>query len=254
MPRSATVIPLLCVLLGCPSSPPQPTPPGDLTCDSTEALVQFSTSDGVTLAADDWPAATQNRGAVVLLHMIPPSNDRSGYPPSVRQAIHDLGLTVLNIDRRGAGDSGGEAADAYTGPGGLWDVEAAVRHLVSADRACPVDPDRIALVGASNGTTSVWDYAAAHDPALPEPAALTFLSPGGYTEAQHPVDPGWDRPLQWLYPITEPWSAGFVGSAPGSWTFVERGDQHGTRMFDGGELQDQTLGDLTAWLTQHVGG
>ena len=62
----------------------------------------------------------------------------------------------------------------------------------------------IALVGASNGTTSVLDYTVGHDPALPAPEALVWMSPGGYTENQNRISQNLDvlstLPLLWLFP------------------------------------------------------
>jgi len=55
--------------------------------------------------------------------------------------------------------------------------------------------------------------------------------------------------ILWLYPTTEPWSEFFSDDAPSTWSFVERGEQHGTTMFDGGELEEQTTTDILVWLT-----
>ena len=253
----ALTVPLILViaaLTGCPPSDPDPADPADLPCDADEAVVELVTEDDVTLAADYQPAATQNRGAVVLLHMIPPSNDRTGYPARVRDAIQALDLSVLNVDRRGAGDSGGSAIDAYEGDGGRLDVEAAVRFLLDDAVPCAVDSEAIALVGASNGTTSVMDYTAEHAADLPDPASLTWMSPGSYTENQNAISDHRGTlealPMLWLFPTTEPYSNGFIDDRGDDWEFVERGDQHGTRMFDGGDLEDRTL-DV---LLEHLGG
>ncbi len=131
-------------------------------------------------------------------------------------------------------------------------MEAAVGFLASADRKCPVDMAKIALVGASNGTTSVLDYTLAHDSGLPDPVAVTWMSPGAYTEAQHPIADHRDTldgvPIQWLYPDNEPYSEAFINGAPADWEFTERGSVHGTQMFDEGELESATVTDMTAWL------
>ena len=223
-------------------------------------VVQLETGDGVTLEADWKPGPTAGSGAVVLLHMIPPGNDRSGYPERVRDAFAEVGVGVLNVDRRGAGGSGGVAADAYTGPGGLYDVEAAVSFVLSAESGCAADPARLVLVGASNGTTSVYDYTVGHDASLPAPAASIWMSPGTYTESQNalPTDPAsWSTdlgsPLLWLYPTNEPYSTAYIADAPDAWRFVEAGTQHGTRMFDGGTLEDQTVAEMVAWITAAQG-
>jgi pimeloyl-ACP methyl ester carboxylesterase len=218
----------------------------DVACAADETVVQLSTGDGLTLVADYTPPPTEDAGLAVFFHMTPVSGfNRADWPASVRSAFAALGLGVLVVDRRGAGDSEGEAEEAFVGDGGRLDVEAAVRAAL-ASTACTIDPDRIALIGASNGTTSVFDYAVAHADDLPDPARLAFLSPGTYTENQHDLTDGWDRdvPLLWLFPSNEPFSLDFVDGAPGDWEFQERGFAHGTRMFDGGDLEADTVADL----------
>ncbi len=247
------LLPLL-LLVGCDIVGGEP--PGDdddvpLPCegDTDERPVVFETVDEVLLEADYQPAVTQGMGAVVLVHMIPPGNDRSGYPQQVRDEFNDLDLTVLNLDRRGAGESEGTPEDAYLGRGGLWDLEAAVGFLTGEFAAdCPVDPERILLVGASNGTTSVLDYAVEHEADLPDVAGLIFMSPGGYTQNQNTIEGNEDVPIQWLYPTNEPFSSGFVDDSE-RWEFIERGEAHGTRMFDRGDLEADTVGDMVDFMT-----
>ena len=174
-----------------------------IPCDTTQSVVSFQTVDDVTLVADYLPATQQGAGVVVLLHMIPPGNDRSGYPQRVLDAFAELGLNVLNVDRRGAGDSGGVAQDAYEGPLGRFDVEAAVAFALDESGACPGDPTRVMLVGASNGTTSVMDYVVGHDSRLPDAAAIAWLSPGTYTENQNAIADHRDvldaLPILWVF-------------------------------------------------------
>jgi hypothetical protein len=55
-------------------------------------------------------------------------------------------------------------------------------------------------------------------------------------------------PLLWMYPSTEPWSEGFRAQAPEPWTFVQHGEQHGTKMFDKGELEGATLKELVRFV------
>ncbi len=232
------------------------TEPRDVVCGGDEVVVEVPTSDGLTLRADLVPATEAGAAAVVLLHMKPPTYDRSGYPADVRRALADAGATVLNLDRRGAGESQGVAEDAYVGDGALLDAEAAVSFLGDGALGCPVDTSLLMLVGASNGTTAVMDYTVGHAADLPHPTALVWMSPGEYTENQNTVAAHRGTlealPLLWLVPTTEPWSESFVDGAPGSWRFVQRGEEHGTDMFDGGDLQEQTLGEIEGWLTGHV--
>lgn len=240
------LLPLSILLAGCASS----SDPSEATCGASEIVVDVETSDGVTLEADYHPAGEADAGALVLLHMHPADNDRSGYGPVVRQTLRDAGWSVLNLDRRGAGGSGGQAVDAYQGEGGRLDVEGAVRFLVDPERVCAVDSARIALIAASNGTTSALDYASAHDPALPAAAGQVWLSPGEYTEAQHAVGEHIDAlgPMLWLYPSSEPWSEVWRSAPPEGWDFERIGDQHGTSMFEEEPLRSEALLAITGWL------
>lgn len=237
----------LLLFVGCA---PARTDPADATCGSDEIVVDVPTSDGLTLAADLHAAPEPDRGAVVLVHMIPPANDRSGFEPVARQTIRDAGWTVLNLDRRGAGDSDGAAEDAYQGEGGRLDVEAAVRFLTDPTRACAVDRERVVLVGASNGTTSTLDYAAARDDSLPAAAGQIWLSPGEYTENQHAIGDhvGALGPMLWLYPSDEPFSEVWRAAPPAEWDFVRIGEVHGTRMFEEEPLRSDVLLEITGFL------
>jgi len=239
---------MVLLLVGCPSASPEPDSD---PAPADEAVVTFTTADGETLEADWYAADAAGSGAVVLFHMIPPNNDRTGYPSALREALHAQGVSVLNVDRRGAGGSTGSAPAAYEGPGGLLDVQAAVTYATEHG----ADPEKLVLVGASNGTTSVYDYVVARAAGFPQAAAVVFMSPGTYTENQNdfaPTQAEWDVslsfPFLWLYPTTEPYAQAFVPDAPGAWKFVEDGQQHGTNMFDGGELETSTKAELTAWV------
>lgn len=194
-------------------------------------VVSLETRDGITLAADYAPVGTGGP-AVVLLHMIPPAWDRSSWPADFISTLNGEGWTVLNVDRRGAGDSEGRARDAYEGPNGKWDAEAAVSKLV-ADGFGP-----IAIIGASNGTTTALDYAvwAAGDGAADgatAPAWVAFMTGGSYTEVQNPVENALSMPILYTYSTAEnAWSVAQQAHDTGAWQFREyaSGD-HGTLMF-----------------------
>lgn len=228
---------------------------GVVNCGDRE-VVTFQTADEITLTADLLPAETADRPAVVLLHQIPPHFDRTSYPERVLNSIAALNVTVLNLDRRGAGDSPWDTpVDAYEGPGGLLDVEAAVRFLIDSERPCAIDRDALTLIGASNGTTSVLDYTLAHAEDLPDTAKLIWLSPGTYTENQQPLADHRELlnalPILWIFPDSEPWSLDFGESAPDIWRFVEiEGGGHGTANFDDGALEEQQLGEILGWIAQ----
>jgi len=249
-------LPLLSLLIACPTPSPGETgePEDELSeaCGTEERVVTFETEDGLTLEADYAPAAAEGAPAIVLFHMNPERYDRRGYTKAVRASLAERGA-LLNVDRRGAGGSEGSARDAFEGEGGRLDMEAAVDFLLG--RECSPDPERLFLVGASNGTTSVYDYMVAGRGDLPFPAAVVFLSPGSYTENQFPLEPvqadrGWSLsfPMLWIYPETEPYSDDFVADAPGAWKFVRHGDEHGTDMFDEGVLESATMTEILAWV------
>ena len=219
-------------------------------CVVETRVVGLSTSDGVALEADYVASGREGAKAVVLLHMIPPGNDRTNFPPSFVSALAEAGYSVLNVDRRGAGASEGVAKDAYEGPHGRLDAVAALSFLASAP--CAVRASDVAIVGASNGTTTALDYASEADEA-DRPAALAFLSPGGYTENQHTLAQGLealgDRPVFVGYPPGErAWPEAARASAPGTWTFVEyEGGQHGSRLFSSNpEVANDVLSFLRA--------
>ncbi len=226
-------------------------------CGDAE-VVKFKTSDNVELVADYHPPKEEGKGAVVLVHMIPPSNDRSTYPPRVRNAFSNQGLAVLNLDRRGAGDSSGIAKDAYQGPKGVLDVEAAVEFLLSKDRKCRIDANKLMLVGASNGTTSIMDYSVGRSTeTLPLPKTLVWLSPGTYTETQHKIEEHKtllsQMPLLIIHPENETWIEPYIDFSE-HWRILKLQDgKHGTQNFDDGALEAQQLPALADWANTHLG-
>lgn len=231
------------------SSPDASSPDASATCPPTWQVVKLKTSDGLTLEADYRPATTPGRGAVVLLHMIPPSWNRKSWPLRVRNLLAAGDVAVLSVDRRGAGKSQGVAKDAYVGPGGAKDVAAAVNFLVSSKRPCPSSPSHVMLIGASNGTTSVLDYTLGHAKSAPHPAGVAWLSPGSYTEKQYKISAHravLDKlPLLFVHPSSEPWSKQWMDKAAKGWGFLEvNPGKHGTKLFDDGPMEKKVLGAL----------
>ncbi len=216
--------------------------PADRGLPATTEVVTFETDDGVTLAAD-WLNGSAT--AVILFHMVPPTYDRTSWPAEVVTALRDEdGHSVLVVDRRGAGESEGNARDAYNGAKGVKDAWAAVDFVT--DNGC----DRVLLVGASNGTTTVLDYVA--DPGgRPAPAAVVWMSPGGYTTNNSRISSleGTARAML-VYPEAESdWPESTARPAdPGTWTFVEyAGSSHGTGLFGDGP---DAAADLRAFLAE----
>lgn len=215
----------------------------------TEVTVR--TDDGLDLEGDLYTTGEVGAPGVVLLHMIPPSNTRANYPANFIQALVQRGFNVLNLDRRGAGGDATLARTAYTGPDGKLDPKAAIAHLVDHD--CATDRTRIAIIGASNGTTSALDYTvfAAANASEVQPKALVFLTGGSYTETQNRIadhratlDP---LPIQFVFSTAErAWSAQFDNNPPAAWRFDEyQPGAHGTRMFG---TAPQAVDDVAAFL------
>lgn len=226
---------------------------GSVACPSTPAVVSVITDDGVKLQADDHPTGESLGPSVVLLHMSPPQSDRTSYPAAFIDALVKQKIRVLNLDRRGAGASEGQPEQAYLGENGKLDAKAAVTHLLSGE--CGVDPLRIGIVGASNGTTTALDYTlhAAQSPELAFPSALVFLTGGSYTESQNTLGDHHEEldplPIQFVYSAAESaWSKGYQLGAPSAWRFQEYdpGD-HGTKMF---EARPESIDFVVAFLAE----
>jgi len=212
---------LLLLALGC--NKVEPPPEGAST-------VQLTTRDGVSLVADLYPASAAGRPGVVLLHMTPrgPWN-RKDWPVSFIEKLHAHDWAVIAVDRRGAGDSGGEATDAFEGDNGRYDVEACVAKLNENTLGALV------VIGASNGTTSMIDYAVwAGGEGLPEVAAMGFMTGGTYTEHQTAMADVPKVPAIFTYSTEErDWSVAQQPLDPGTWSFREYPDgAHGTKMFE----------------------
>jgi len=227
-----------------PSPTPTPTPSPQPTTEwmqPTGGVVTLTTRDGVDLEADYVPADSAGAPGFCLFHMIPPGNDRTNWPTAFVEALADEGWAVLVVDRRGAGNSGGVAIEAYEGPNGKYDVEACAKKL-EADGYGP-----LAVIGASNGTTSMLDYAVwAGGEALPVPVALGYMTGGAYTEVQNDMASAPDVPAIFTYSTAEAaWSVDQQVHDPGNWVFEEYplGD-HGTRMFDAAPAVSEDLIDF----------
>lgn len=206
-------------------------------------VLSLTTLDGVSLEADYYPAPP-GAPAALLLHMIPPHWERSSWPAAFIEGLRAKGWAVLALDRRGAGASGGDPEEAYTGPGGRLDVAAAIGAL----RARGVG-EHLIVLGASNGSTSAVDYATwSASSGLPQPAGLVLMTGGSYTEAQQPMSAVAGFPVLFTYSTEErAWSEAQRGGSD-RWTFmeVEKG-AHGTKMF---EAHPPFAEDLLQWMEQ----
>lgn len=233
------------VLLAACTPTPEATPTATPTPEPSGAreTLTLPTRDGVDLVGDLYPGDAGAAG-IVLLHMTPAGPwNRQDWPATFIDALRGHGWWVVALDRRGAGDSQGVAQDAFTGPAGRYDVEAAVKLLEERGAGAP------ALIGASNGTTSALDYTLwAESEGLPEPVALGFMTGGTYTENQNEL-PALDLPVVFTYSTAErAWSVDQQAGAPASWSFLEYPDgDHGTLMF---EAKPEVAADLESFLAE----
>jgi pimeloyl-ACP methyl ester carboxylesterase len=268
--RPALVVLALAALPACKrEGPPRPPPrppdsraappdlaPAKVRCPRRgRQVITLTTDDKLRLEADLYLAGGPGAPAAVLLHMIPPHHDRRNYPQSFIDALLTRKVTVLNLDRRGAGRSQGEAREAYRGPKGWLDARAA--HDLLARHSC-VDRSRIVYVGASNGTTTALDLAvrAARHPEVTPPRALVFLTGGSYTEAQHKIA---DHralverlPLMFVFSTVEgQWARRLKQRKASPWRFLElpgltKAQGHGTRIFTARPAAVDAVADFVA--------
>jgi pimeloyl-ACP methyl ester carboxylesterase len=223
---------LVVVIAGCdgptdPTPPPPPETEDDEIVVGPPTVITVETRDGVTLEGDYWEGLPGAPG-FVLVHMIPP-NDRTNWPRWFEKDLVREGYAVLAVDRRGAGASEGDPVEAYEGPNGKYDVEACVSYLQAGGAGA------LAILGASNGTASMIDYAAwAPTEGLLEPSALGFMTGGTYTEANTEMTEV--PPVAAVFTTStdeRDWSVDQQSLDPGTWELLEYPDgDHGTRMFD----------------------
>jgi dienelactone hydrolase len=125
--------------------------------------VTLPAADGVTLAGQFYEAAARPAPGVVLVHM--QSRTRADWD-EVAQQLEAAGITVLAIDLRGHGASGGSAAPLAAM---VPDVRAAVSWLSTRPT---VRPDAIGVAGASLGANLAL-LAAADQPLARAVAAIS---------------------------------------------------------------------------------
>ena len=131
--------------------------------------VRFTTADDIVITGTLYPAGDA-APAVLCLHQW--RSDRGSFA-ALATTLQKEGMTVLAIDMRGYGGSIKTTAGKIIRPDrrAVEDIRAAMAFL----RAHPkVDPARIALIGASYGSSNAIIYAA-DDPAV---RAVVLLSPG----------------------------------------------------------------------------
>ncbi len=223
-----------------------------IECELSQGAVpvELQTEDGLTLEADFYSSGVAGGKAVFLLHMIPPGNDKSNYTPEFINALGAAGFSVLNVNRRGAGASEGDPVQAYEGPNGRLDAVAA--HDFLTMDGCGTPPSLIWAVGATNGTTTVTDFAVGASPE-DRPAAIVLLSPGQYTENQNTYVGEAETlsaiPMFFGFPDSESeWPEAMMPLDAGQWQFSEfAGGQHGTLLFSS---HPEIIDEILAFLDQ----
>lgn len=155
--------------------------------------VSFPSADGTTLAAQFYEASPRPTPGVVLVHML--SRSRADWD-DLAQQLESAGISVLAIDLRGHGGSGGSAG---TLADMTQDVRAAMQWLATRPS---VRPDAIALAGASLGANLAL-LAAADMPLLRGVAAVSpSLDYRGLRVGPDTMKRLGDRPV-WLGASTE---------------------------------------------------
>ncbi|MCB9557882.1 MAG: hypothetical protein H6707_17350 [Deltaproteobacteria bacterium] len=257
MRRISLLVVALSLWAGCRRSPVQsrdadqrgPALSGD-RCQAGRFVAKLKATDGVTLAGDFYATGKRQRSAVILLHDLPGRLDRRAFALTFIEMLREKGLNVLSLDRRGSGQSAGQAKDASKGPRGKLDVVAAYEYLVGHD--CQIDGRQIALVAAGDGTASALDYTvlAKTSPKYEWPRALVLISAGAATEQQHRIDDHRDLlesiPLLFVYGERDAtWPLGLRADAPSDWQFASFAERlAGTRLLSAQRRVQTTIGDF----------
>jgi dienelactone hydrolase len=162
--------------------------------------VTIDSPDGVKLVGALLESPKPNSPALLLLHQW--QSDRHSFDNFAKQ-MQAKGFTVLSIDGRGFGESTKKADGSAVAAGRadadvkamLGDVGAAVEFLKKQKN---VDPTKIAIVGASYGSSLAIISAADH----PDIKAVALLSPGLNYFGNMPTEPAikkyGDRPLMMI--------------------------------------------------------
>ena len=244
-----------------PTEPPVTSPTRETS--RSEQRVTIESADGVKLVGSLYAAEKPNSPALLLLHQW--QSDRHSYDEFAKR-MNAKGFAVLSIDGRGFGEST-KKADGSTVAAGrtdedvkamLGDVRAAVHYLTNNPA---VDPYRIAIVGASYGSSLAIIYAADDT----QVAAVVLLSPGLNYFGNMPTRPAVEkygaRDLFIVAAKGDEESAKAVdglstGQAKHGFMVLPTGSSHGTEMF---KYRDKTDGPpvvedaVASFLTTRIG-
>ncbi|MBN1341443.1 MAG: alpha/beta fold hydrolase [Phycisphaerae bacterium] len=221
--------------------------------------VSYKTPDGVEIVADYYAPKSKRQGGapvVILLHQYP--STRSSWRP-LAPLFHEAGYAVLAPDLRGHGDSvkpegmklaqGKESRSPKHYREAYQDVFGAYEWLRTRKE---VDLSRLAIVGASIGTSVAIDYAA-RDPSVD---VVVCLSPGpeyfGVDSRRHIAKYG-DRPILLISPDNERDRSEALGAIDKAATvkIIKDSDQHGTFMFGKVPGIEKTVFEF---VHKHIGG
>ena len=209
--------------------------------------VTIDSSDGLELTGTYLDAGKPDSPALLLLHQW--QSDRHSYDAFAKR-MYSKGFNVLSIDGRGFGESNKKANGSNVSAERsdeavkkmLGDVGAAFEFLA---RQSNVDRNRVAIVGASYGSSLAIIYAAAH----PEIHAVALLSPGlnyfGNMQTKPAVEKYGDRDLFVVASKNDTESAEAVenfekvGNTRYGFMVLPVGNSHGTEMF---KYRDKTDG------------
>jgi non-lysosomal glucosylceramidase len=202
--------------------------------------VGLTTADGVALAGLYYAPPQPAAPGVLLLHQ---RGGRQENWASFAQLLQKNGYAVMTVDFRGHGQSKG----VVNWFGTDQDVIAAFDYLLKQPE---VDPQRLAIIGASIGTQEGLTFAAAHPDQVRGVAMLSTFRSGAIERALQTF------PGSILLMATEGDRAAmqitrqFAKIVPTAQVFIlKNSDRHGTQML-GSELRVEAI--LLEWLTRTV--
>jgi len=207
--------------------------------------------DGARVAATYYPVETGGPPALILIHAL--RGHRDDWRRFARAAQH-AGFASLSFDLRGHGgtriDARGRALSPETLTQDDWrlittDIDAARSHLIERG----VDPNELAVVGASVGANLGLQFAALNE----DIQAAVLVSPGITIEgiaAEPAMQAFTDRPALILFGAHDAYAASsgraLASIAPAFCEMREYATSaHGASLFD---VSDQALEQAVYWL------
>ena len=209
----------------------------------TPTTIIRETSDATTLAADLYPADAETAPAILLLHML--NSRRSAYEPLIPD-LHAAGYTILNIDMRGHGDSGGaQDWDAIIADTSDW-----IAWLADNDH---LNDSGLAIIGASIGANVALIACADADACRGAVALSPGLDYRGVKPESALVDGLADRTALLVASGADASSSTairqmFLNAQGDVSARLYRGRAHGTRLFDSAYASVSRL--ILNWLDE----